>query len=86
MHRQASLPDPEVLAAKIHTEIQALSVHNTPNVRAIWVKYSRQLELADPKSIFSLSHEPNGEYGYRGFSYELACDLFVNIALPWYGG
>jgi 3-methyladenine DNA glycosylase AlkD len=59
------------IAAKMDAEIRALPVQNTPSVRAIRRKYSRQLEQAEPAFVLAVARELLAGYGYRGTPYEL---------------
>jgi 3-methyladenine DNA glycosylase AlkD len=61
----------EELARSIVNEIQTLSIQNTPNIRAIRRKYSRELKHADPKLILNLAKEIFENYGYRWVAFEL---------------
>jgi 3-methyladenine DNA glycosylase AlkD len=61
----------EELARSIVNELRALSIQNTPNIRAIRRKYSRKLKSADPKLILSLAKEIFKNYAYRWVAFEL---------------
>jgi 3-methyladenine DNA glycosylase AlkD len=59
------------LAAAIDAEIHALPVHNTSNVRAVRLKYSRRLKQADPRFILELARELFQTYDHHWIAYEL---------------
>jgi len=59
------------IALAIDTEIRALPIKNTPNLRAIRRKYSRLLQQADPEFILELVREICDNYGYRWIAYEI---------------
>ncbi len=59
------------IAFEIVTEIRALPVQNTPNIRAIRRKYSHKLKQANPEFIFDLAKEVFENYGYRWLAYDL---------------
>lgn len=59
------------LARSIVYEMRALSIQNTPNIRAIRRKYSRKLKNTDPKLILSLAKEIFRNYGYQWVAFEL---------------
>jgi 3-methyladenine DNA glycosylase AlkD len=65
------LSDPKALAAAFDAEIRALPLRNTPNVRAVRRRYSRQLKEASPAYMLDLVRELVHAYGYRGVAYEL---------------
>jgi 3-methyladenine DNA glycosylase AlkD len=55
-------------------EIRALPVRNSPNVRVIRRRYSRQLGQAGPEYVLDLARALFREHGQRG----LACELIAN--------
>jgi 3-methyladenine DNA glycosylase AlkD len=59
------------LARSIVNEIRALSIQNTPNIRAIRRKYSRKLKNVDAKLILNLAKEIFKHYAYRWVAFEL---------------
>ena len=59
------------VASAIDAEIGALAVRNTPNVRAVRLKYSRMLKQAPPGFILDLARELLENYGHRSVAYEL---------------
>ncbi len=59
------------VAAEIDAEIRALPVHNTPSVRAVRRRYSRQLNEAPARFVRDVARELLDTYGYRGVPYEL---------------
>ncbi len=59
------------IAAEIDAQIRALSVRNTPNVRAIRRRYSRRFKQADPAFILDLDRELIQNYDHRWVAYEL---------------
>jgi len=61
----------EELARSIINEIRALSIQNTPNIRAIRGNYSRKLKNADPELILNLAKEIFKNYAYRWVAFEL---------------
>jgi 3-methyladenine DNA glycosylase AlkD len=71
MNRQERRQRARSLASKIDEEIRALTVRNTPNVRAVRKKYSRLLKDADAALILDLAQELVHTCGYRSPSYEL---------------
>jgi 3-methyladenine DNA glycosylase AlkD len=58
-------------AARISAEIEALPVKNTPNVRAIRQRYSRELRAAPATYVFDLAEELMDSHGHRWVAYEL---------------
>ena len=68
---QAPFASAKEIAAQIAAEIEALPVQNTPNVRAVRRRYSRQLREAEPALILELARELCFTYGYRGVPLEL---------------
>lgn len=71
MERRRDPNDVRAIAAQFDTEIRALPVRDTPNVRAVRRAYSKQLKRADPGFILDLVRELVAHYGYRGPAYEL---------------
>ncbi len=62
------------LAAAFDTEVRALPERNTPSVRAVRRRYSRQLKRAPPEFVLEMVRTLVHEYGYRGSAYELIED------------
>ncbi len=62
------------LAAAFDAEVRALPVRNTPSVRAVRRRYSRQLKRAPPEFVLEMVRTLVHEYGYRGSAYELIED------------
>jgi 3-methyladenine DNA glycosylase AlkD len=71
MNQHLDQNDPRQVAAALDAEIRALTLRNTPNVRAIRRKYSRQLKEASPEFVLDLARVLLEDYGYRGVPYEL---------------
>jgi 3-methyladenine DNA glycosylase AlkD len=71
MGQQFGRDDVASLASEIDAEIRALPVQNTPNVRAVRRRYSRQLKTSDPQFVLDLARELIKNYGYRSVAYEL---------------
>jgi 3-methyladenine DNA glycosylase AlkD len=71
MSQPMDLNNPKEVAAEIDAEVRALPVRNTPNERAIRVKYSRMLKQASPEFMLDVARELLTNYGYRGLPYEL---------------
>jgi 3-methyladenine DNA glycosylase AlkD len=71
MNKQHEQTDPGRLAAEIDAAIQALPQKNTPSVRAVRRRYSRQFKAADGAFVCDLAHILVREYGYRSVPYEL---------------
>lgn len=65
---------PAQVAAAISTEIEALDIRNTPNVRAVRRRYSRVYKDADPEFILELARKLAESYGYRWVACELVRD------------
>jgi 3-methyladenine DNA glycosylase AlkD len=65
------LTDAEALAAEIAAEIGGLPVRNTPNVRAVRRRYSRQLRRASPQFVLGVARALLRTYGHRSVAYEL---------------
>ena len=59
------------VAAAIAEQVSALEVLNTPNVRKIRQRYSRQLANADPEVMVALAQQLIHGYGHRALAYEL---------------
>jgi 3-methyladenine DNA glycosylase AlkD len=59
------------LAAAFDAEVRALSERNTPSVRAIRRRCSRQLKSASPELVLGTARTLVHDYGYRGPAYEL---------------
>lgn len=70
-HEEDSPLDVKATAARIDAEISALPLRNTPNVRPIRRRFSRELQGADPESILNLARELIEGYGHRWVAYEL---------------
>ncbi|HEX6385397.1 MAG TPA: DNA alkylation repair protein, partial [Anaerolineae bacterium] len=62
------------MAAAIDAEIRSLPVRNTPSVRNVRRKYSRQLKQAPAGFILELARELLKTYGQRWVAYELIRD------------
>lgn len=71
MERHEIYPDPKTFAAQMDAEIRALKVRNTPNVREIRRRYSRELKVAPSDYMLALVQELVERYSYRGYAYEL---------------
>jgi 3-methyladenine DNA glycosylase AlkD len=70
-------PSPDTaaqIAARLNTEIEALPVKNTPNVRAIRRRYTRELKHAPAAFILDLARELLRTYGHRWVACELVRD------------
>jgi 3-methyladenine DNA glycosylase AlkD len=59
------------IASEIDAQIRALPVRNTPNVRAIRRRYSRQFKQAEPAFMLDLARELFQNYDHRWVAYEL---------------
>jgi 3-methyladenine DNA glycosylase AlkD len=59
------------LAASFDAEVQALPERNTPSVRAVRRRYSRQLKRASPELVLEMARTLVHDCGYRGTAYEL---------------
>ncbi len=70
-HTIDALPNPHDLAAEIEAELQALSVHNAANTRAIRRKYSRLLKQAPPDYVLEVARPLVHKYNRRSVPYEL---------------
>jgi len=62
------------VAARIDRDIRALPVRNTPNVRAVRRRYSRECRDADGPFVLELARELLERYGHRWVAYELVRD------------
>jgi 3-methyladenine DNA glycosylase AlkD len=71
MNQPMDLNNPKEVAAEIDAEVRALPVRNTPNERAMRVKYSRMLKQASSEFMLDVARELLTNYGYRGLPYEL---------------
>lgn len=71
MGQQFDREDVASLGSQIDAQIRALPVQNTPNVRAVRRRYSRQLKTSDPQFVLDLARELIKNYGYRSVAYEL---------------
>jgi len=63
--------NPQNLAAEMVSEIQNLPQRNTPNERAVRMKYSRILKKADPTFVLEMARTLLKEFGFRWHAYEL---------------
>jgi 3-methyladenine DNA glycosylase AlkD len=63
--------DARELAAKFDAEVRALPERNTPSVRAVRRRYSRQLKGAEAEFVLAMVRTLVRDYGYRGTAYEL---------------
>ncbi len=61
----------EKVASQIDAEIEALTIRNTPNVRAIRREYTRQLEEAEAAFVLDVARALLTTYDHRGVAYEL---------------
>jgi 3-methyladenine DNA glycosylase AlkD len=69
---QSPVPGSEqALAAQIDAEIRALPVPNTPNIRAVRRKYTRELRGAEAGYVLDLARELLGRSDHRWVAYEL---------------
>lgn len=66
--------DAAAVAARIDKDIRALSVPNTPNVRAVRRRYSRCYSEVDAALILDVAKELLEGYGHRWVAYELVRD------------
>jgi len=71
MEQQCDLPAPDVLAAEFISEVRALPVDNTPNVRKVRRAYSRRIRYASGAYVLDLGRVLLREHGARW----LACEL-----------
>ncbi len=62
------------VAARIDRDIRALPLRNTPNVRTVRRRYSRECREADGPFILELARELVERYGHRWVAYELVGD------------
>jgi 3-methyladenine DNA glycosylase AlkD len=68
-------PDnPKRIAAQLSAEIDALPVKNTPNIRAVRRRYSRDLKDAPAALVLEIARELSETYGHRWVAYELIRD------------
>lgn len=63
--------DAKELAAEFDAEVRALPERNTPSVRAVRRRYSRQLKGAEAEFVLEMVRTLVHDYGYRGMAYEL---------------
>jgi 3-methyladenine DNA glycosylase AlkD len=68
------MEDPKAVAAQMVEEIRALPVRNTPHVRGIRRRYSRELRSAPAGFVLDVGRELLAAYGQRW----LACELIRN--------
>ena len=61
-------------ACNIMAELQVLPEHNTPNMRTIRRKFSREMKGVDPNFILDLARELLFVYEQRWIAYELIHD------------
>jgi 3-methyladenine DNA glycosylase AlkD len=59
------------LAAAFDAEVRALPERNTPRVRAVRRRYSRQLKNAGAELVLEMARTLVHAYAYRGMAYEL---------------
>ena len=71
MSEKRNLADVKKIAAAIDTEIRALAVLNTPNVRAIRRRYSQKLKQTKPTFILELARVLMNKYKHQWAAYEL---------------
>lgn len=74
MDQLLDLNDVKRVASEIEAEVRALPVQNTPSVRAVRRKYSRQLKQANSEFVLKLAREVLENYGHRWVAYELIQD------------
>jgi 3-methyladenine DNA glycosylase AlkD len=67
----SKLADAKQIAAEIDAEIGALPVQNTPSVRTIRRRYSRQLRKAEPEFVLAVARNLLRPHGHRWVAYEL---------------
>ncbi len=65
------LTNPQKTAAAFNAAIQALTLQNTPNARAVRQAYSRELRTAEASFILELAGALIHHFGDRGDAYEL---------------
>jgi 3-methyladenine DNA glycosylase AlkD len=63
--------DARALAREFDAEVRALPERNTPSVRAVRRRYSRQLKTVAPDLVLEMARTLVHEHGYRGTAYEL---------------
>ncbi len=69
---QLQIPEgAQLIASRIHAEIRALPLPNTPSVRAVRRRYTQQLRAAAPRFVLDLADELLGRYDHRWVAYEL---------------
>jgi 3-methyladenine DNA glycosylase AlkD len=71
MEERPDRDDPRQIAARLDAEIEALPVKNTPNVRAIRRRYSRDLKHAPAALILDVATHLIQSHGHRWVAYEL---------------
>ena len=71
MSRGSDNSEPVAVAAELNAEIKALENPNTPNVRAIRMRYSKRFRDNDPAFILEVAWELLNRYGERWVAYEL---------------
>ena len=71
MPQQLNLESVRQSAAQLSAEIEALPVKNTPNVRAIRQRYSREWRAASASFVLGVAKELMECYGHRWLAYEL---------------
>jgi 3-methyladenine DNA glycosylase AlkD len=71
MDEQPVPRDVKKVASRFDAEMRALPVRNTPSVRAVRRRYSRELKAAEPEFVLDLVRELVAVHGYRGMAYEL---------------
>ena len=59
------------IAAAIHSQLQSLTVKNTPNVRSVRRSFSKALRREDGHVILEVAHQLRRQHGYRSVAYEL---------------
>ncbi|MGD2146909.1 MAG: DNA alkylation repair protein [Anaerolineae bacterium] len=74
MPQRPKLESARQTAGQLDAEIEALSVKNTANVRAIRRRYSRELRAAPATFVLDLARELMEGYGHRWVAYELLRD------------
>jgi len=63
--------DADQIAAKIHSQIQALPVRNSPSVMGVLRAFSRTLRGEDGHFVLHVARGLRFQYGYRAVPYEL---------------
>ena len=71
MEEPGTLSNPREVAAAIVREVRALPEINTPNVRGVRRRYSKQLKGADADFVLDVARVLLRDYGYRMVPYEL---------------